>query len=89
MGLVGSLEWASSYSKKQCRSLFWRMRAAVKKAMKNGERQKVQFHYDPSSYALNFDDGSCCRNGTNPVIHPNSKGCDTNIWVYAIRVGSK
>ncbi|KAH0701541.1 hypothetical protein KY285_015819 [Solanum tuberosum] len=33
------------------------MRAAMKKlAMKN--KRQVKFQYDPSSYALNFDDGN-------------------------------
>ncbi|KAJ0018884.1 hypothetical protein Pint_10693 [Pistacia integerrima] len=59
LGLVGSLEWVNSYGKRQCRSLFWRVRAAVKKAAKNGTKQQFKFQYDPSSYALNFDDGSC------------------------------
>ena len=59
MGLGGSLEWVSAYSKKRCRSLFWRMRAAVKKAVKNAGKQQLKFRYDPSSYALNFDDGGC------------------------------
>ncbi|KAK9706676.1 hypothetical protein RND81_07G143900 [Saponaria officinalis] len=46
--------------KKQCRSLFWRIKAAVKKTVKchsNKSKKQVKFHYDPSSYALNFDDG--------------------------------
>ena len=59
MGVVGSLVWMNTYSRRQCRSLFWRMRAAVKKAVKNGKKQQLRFQYDPSSYALNFDDGCC------------------------------
>lgn len=35
MRLGGSLEWVTAYGKMQCRSLFWRVRAAVKKAVKN------------------------------------------------------
>lgn len=40
------------------------MRAAINKAaVKSGlKRQQLNFQYDPSSYALNFDDG-CCRGG--------------------------
>ncbi|KAJ1443860.1 hypothetical protein SESBI_00031 [Sesbania bispinosa] len=38
-------------------SVFWRMRAAVKRAFKNGGKKQLKFQYDPSSYALNFDDG--------------------------------
>ncbi|MCD7466156.1 hypothetical protein HAX54_002585 [Datura stramonium] len=60
-GFVRSFLWVTNYSKKQCKCLFGRMRAAVKKlAVKsNGEnRRQVKFQYDPSSYALNFDDGN-------------------------------
>ncbi|KAL2495077.1 Uncharacterized protein Fot_38834 [Forsythia ovata] len=57
MGLVGSLVWVHKYGKKQCRSLLWRMRAAVKKKKNNRGKQQMKFQYDPSSYALNFDDG--------------------------------
>ncbi|CAJ1961594.1 unnamed protein product [Sphenostylis stenocarpa] len=59
MGLLERLEWVNDYSKKRCRSLFWRVRAALKKALKNGGKQRLKFQYDPSSYALNFDDGFC------------------------------
>ncbi|OIW13676.1 hypothetical protein TanjilG_08018 [Lupinus angustifolius] len=58
MGLFGNFEWVNAYGKKRCKSLFWRMRATVKKALKNGGKKKqLKFQYDPSSYALNFDDG--------------------------------
>ncbi|KAG5516838.1 hypothetical protein RHGRI_037537 [Rhododendron griersonianum] len=56
MGLVGRLIWVNDYGKKQCKSLFWRMRAAVVKKKKAGKKQ-CKFQYDPWSYALNFDDG--------------------------------
>lgn len=59
MGLLERLEWVNAYGKKRCRSLFWRVRAALKKALKNGGKQRLKFQYDPSSYALNFDDGCC------------------------------
>ncbi|GFZ03099.1 hypothetical protein Acr_15g0017070 [Actinidia rufa] len=55
MGLFGRLVWVNNYSKKQCKSLFWRVKAAVK--INSGKRQ-YRFQYDPLSYALNFDDGS-------------------------------
>ncbi|KAJ0456193.1 hypothetical protein HanPI659440_Chr15g0599001 [Helianthus annuus] len=64
MGVIGRLVWMNTCSKKQCRSLFWRMRAAMKKAVKKqtflvgGPKKQFNFHYDPSSYALNFDDGT-------------------------------
>ncbi|KAK7246563.1 hypothetical protein RIF29_41432 [Crotalaria pallida] len=58
MDLLGSFEWFNAYGKKRCKSLFWRTRAAVKKALKRGGKKKqLKFQYDPSSYALNFDDG--------------------------------
>nr|KYP63023.1 hypothetical protein KK1_017585 [Cajanus cajan] len=58
---MGLVEWVNAYGKKRCRSLFWRVRAALKKALNNGgnHRQRLNFQYDPSSYALNFDDGCC------------------------------
>lgn len=64
MGLIGRLVRANCYGMQQCRSVFWRMRAAIKKgAVKSGlKRQQLNFQYDPSSYALNFDDG-CCIGG--------------------------
>ncbi|KAG4129299.1 hypothetical protein ERO13_D09G071200v2 [Gossypium hirsutum] len=61
---IGTLDWVNSYGKKQCKSLFWRAKAALKKTVKNHKRkQQCIFQYDPSSYALNFDDG-CCRSDT-------------------------
>ncbi|KAE9599293.1 hypothetical protein Lal_00044170 [Lupinus albus] len=58
MGLLGKFEWVNAYGKKRCKNLFWRMRATVKKALKKGDKKKqLKFQYDPSSYALNFDDG--------------------------------
>ncbi|KVH89570.1 hypothetical protein Ccrd_008437 [Cynara cardunculus var. scolymus] len=67
MGFIEKLVWRNTCSKKQCRSLFWRMRAAMKKAVKNqtflvafygGQKRHFNYQYDPSSYALNFDDGT-------------------------------
>ncbi|CAI9087536.1 OLC1v1021623C1 [Oldenlandia corymbosa var. corymbosa] len=65
MGLKERMSWVNHCGKKQCRSLFWRMKAAVKKAVKKTNvgggssrgKQQSKFQYDPSSYALNFDDG--------------------------------
>ncbi|KAL8112976.1 hypothetical protein AgCh_020336 [Apium graveolens] len=64
MGLIGRLVRANCYSMQQGRRVFQRMRAAIQKAaVKSGlKRQQLNFQYDPSSYALNFDDG-CCRSG--------------------------
>lgn len=94
MGLIGSLVWVNTYSRKQCRNLFWRMRAALKKAVKNGEKQQLRFHYDPSSYALNFDDGFCKQRETqiasSPSQHakPHSSCSDikNTKWVYILWV---
>ncbi|CAN1810763.1 hypothetical protein LINPERHAP1_LOCUS26012 [Linum perenne] len=65
---MNKLEMMKRYSKKQWRKLLlWRMIATVMKT--NQQQQHSKFQYDPSSYALNFDDGggvgeergcSCC-----------------------------
>ncbi|PIA26504.1 hypothetical protein AQUCO_09200010v1 [Aquilegia coerulea] len=57
MGWIKNLKWVNEYHKKQCRRVLWRLRAAMKKVVKNGSKKRVKFEYDPSSYALNFDDG--------------------------------
>ncbi|KAL9687774.1 hypothetical protein QQ045_032181 [Rhodiola kirilowii] len=65
MGFARKWEWVSAYSRRHCRSLFFKTRAALKKAMKNNRcrgKDQLRFQYDPSSYALNFDDG-CCHLG--------------------------
>ncbi|GAB2301161.1 hypothetical protein Dimus_035194 [Dionaea muscipula] len=70
MGLAGGFAWMNTYSKRQCRSLFWRVRAAVKKAFKKGVggKQQPNFKYDPSSYALNFDDGGKEANNNHNTL---------------------
>lgn len=92
MGLVGSLEWVNRYGKRQCRSLFWRVRAALKKAVKNGGKQQFKFQYDPSSYALNFDDGICnLGSGANEVKQTKFQDCSESknvTWVYVLLVES-
>ncbi|KAI9121031.1 hypothetical protein QN277_020163 [Acacia crassicarpa] len=66
MGFMGSLEWPNYFDKKRCKTLFFRLRAKLKKALKDSgassshKKKQLRFQYDPSSYALNFDDGSCC-----------------------------
>ncbi|MQM20068.1 hypothetical protein Taro_053082 [Colocasia esculenta] len=47
--------------KRRLRSLFWRVRAEMRRQLGRGRSRKQQrfsFHYDPFSYALNFDGGS-------------------------------
>nr|XP_009776506.1 PREDICTED: uncharacterized protein LOC104226257 [Nicotiana sylvestris] len=70
-GFVRSFLWINNYSKKQCKCLFGRMRAAVKKAvMNNGEsKRQVKFQYDPLSYALNFDDGNFNLGMRESILH--------------------
>ncbi|KAJ7968494.1 putative Glucose-fructose oxidoreductase domain-containing protein 2 [Quillaja saponaria] len=94
MGFLGRLEWMNAYSKKHCRSLFWRVRAAVKKAVKNGGKQKIKFQYDPSSYALNFDDGCCHIGDGAKKLFRDAKVQDfpdgnTTTWVYVLWVKTK
>lgn len=47
------------YGKKKFKSMLWRVKAQVRRQMlkKKMEQQRFSFHYDPFSYALNFDDG--------------------------------
>ena len=96
MGSVGSLSWVNAIGRKKCRSLFWRMRAALKKAMKNsGKQRRFTFQYDPSSYALNFDDGlwkygeggACAlRRPSELQEHPD---INNTLWVCVLLVKSE
>ncbi|KAH7515162.1 hypothetical protein ACOSP7_012113 [Xanthoceras sorbifolium] len=93
MGFVGSFEWVNSYGKKHCKSLFWRVRAALKRAVKNGGKKQFKFQYDPSSYALNFDDGGGCKMGLEPISDKHDKFQDCSdtknmmmMWVCVVLV---
>ncbi|KAL5096625.1 hypothetical protein RYX36_000952 [Vicia faba] len=95
MGLLEKFEWANAYGKKHCTSLFWRIRAAVKRALKNGKKQRLMFQYDPSSYALNFDDGGSPSHLRDTAVKKfiaqdaqldHFKDIDNTIWVYVIWV---
>ncbi|URD94362.1 hypothetical protein MUK42_30709 [Musa troglodytarum] len=41
------------------RSLYWRLIAGLRRQLGRAResKQRFSFHYDPFSYALNFDDG--------------------------------
>ncbi|CAD5170835.1 hypothetical protein OPV22_007386 [Ensete ventricosum] len=45
--------------KRRFKSLYWRLRAEIRRQLAKGResKQRFSFHYDPYSYALNFDDG--------------------------------
>lgn len=87
MGFLGRFQLvnSSSHGKRHCKSLFWRMRRALKKALKNGGsggRKHFNFHYDPSSYALNFDDGE----EEHTKFQDFSDANNIVFWVYVIWV---
>ncbi|KAK8322231.1 hypothetical protein V6Z11_A12G156900 [Gossypium hirsutum] len=52
MGVIG----LCLCGKRKLRSMFWRVRAEIRRQVKGRtSKQKFSFHYDPFSYALNFD----------------------------------
>lgn len=63
----------------------------MKKAIKNaGKQQQLKFQYDPSSYALNFDDG-CVHLGKGVTELKQAKLQDfpdmrKTSWVYIVLV---
>ncbi|KAJ8513742.1 hypothetical protein OPV22_004176 [Ensete ventricosum] len=50
---------AAGGGKGRFRSLYWRLRAGIRRQLGRAResKQRFSFHYDPFSYALNFDDG--------------------------------
>lgn len=64
----------------------------MKKAVKNGSKQRVTFGYDAWSYALNFDDGRCgFRNETDVLctLHaPDLTSNQNSTWVLVLSVKS-
>ncbi|GAA0183815.1 hypothetical protein Leryth_025203 [Lithospermum erythrorhizon] len=90
MGLFGRLMKVDNFSKKQGRSLYWRIKAAVKKAVKNARKQQFKFQYDPSSYALNFDDGCYEWAEKRGAFHlVKFHECSHISWVYVVLVETK
>lgn len=83
MGLFGRLMRVNRCSRKQCRSVFRKMQVVVKKVAVNSglKSQQLNFQYDISSYALNFDD-SCCKFGDIDIASLQQKF----ICVYVISV---
>ncbi|KAJ0969988.1 hypothetical protein J5N97_022877 [Dioscorea zingiberensis] len=44
--------------RRRMKSFYWRVRAEIRRqVMKSSYKKQHSFHYDPFSYALNFDDG--------------------------------
>ncbi|KAK8580689.1 hypothetical protein V6N13_143754 [Hibiscus sabdariffa] len=85
-GYMDFMGKVNSYGKKKCRSLFCRAKAAMKKAVESRSKRQFKFQYDPSSYALNFDDGSSAIQVAR--FQDCSDYQNDMIWVYVLRVKS-
>ncbi|CAD5193697.1 unnamed protein product [Musa acuminata subsp. burmannicoides] len=61
---LGEAGVALAGGKRRFRSLYWRLRAEIRRQLGKAResKQRFSFHYDPFSYALNFDDG-CSSSG--------------------------
>ncbi|CAL9165721.1 unnamed protein product [Musa hybrid cultivar] len=59
MAAAGEAGTATGGGKGRFRSLYWRLRAGIRRQLGRARESKrrFSFHYDPFSYALNFDDG--------------------------------
>ncbi|GMI72797.1 hypothetical protein HRI_000949000 [Hibiscus trionum] len=85
------MDFMGKYGKKRCRNLFWRVKAGLKKALKSRSKQRLKLQYDPSSYALNFDEGRCCHsslaaNTVGVVRFRDRSDCKNIFWVYVVCV---
>ncbi|THU65657.1 hypothetical protein C4D60_Mb05t05930 [Musa balbisiana] len=59
MAALGDAGVVLGGGKMRFESLYLRLRAEIRRQLVKGResKQRFSFHYDPSSYALNFDDG--------------------------------
>ncbi|MBA0592628.1 hypothetical protein Gorai_009603 [Gossypium raimondii] len=87
MGVIG----LCLCGKRKLRSLFWRVRAEIRRQVKGRtSKQKFSFHYDPFSYALNFDNAPqlhCTTiNAPAPALmsHPFVLSCNITPFYFAI-----
>ncbi|KAK8504055.1 hypothetical protein V6N13_092716 [Hibiscus sabdariffa] len=79
------MDFMGRYGKKRCISLFWRAKAALKKAMKSESKQRFKLQYDPSSYALNFDDSSLAAKTTEVVRSRDRSECKNTIKSWSLQ----